>query len=245
MIASGHPPSPRLRFAPRRRYGADLLSCSCELPPVGLADSGPTPKRGSGAPSTDGMRPCPLHRLRRRLAAVVPVIGAALAVFLFGGGDVAHAQSSQELVSNLGQGMATAGGTEYGAAQGFRTGANTDGYTLTSIDLQLSLSTTPHGDPSPRLRGGKYGGLFHRPANNNRNRLRHHHVHTDQNRHARQEHRLLGGGRWWKLYVGLERDRPRRGRHHGRCFMPCLGFRHAGVPRTGGELVRTSQLKRS
>ena len=40
MIASGHPPSPRLRFGPRRRYGADLLSCSCELPPVGPRDFG-------------------------------------------------------------------------------------------------------------------------------------------------------------------------------------------------------------
>ena len=40
MIASGHPPSPRLRFGPRRRYGADLLSCSCELPPVGPREFG-------------------------------------------------------------------------------------------------------------------------------------------------------------------------------------------------------------
>ena len=72
-----------------------------------------------------------------------PLLGAALAMCLFGSAGVAHAQTSQVLVSNLGQSMATAGGTEFGVAQGFRTGANTDGYTLTSIDLRLSLAMTP------------------------------------------------------------------------------------------------------
>ena len=35
-----------------------------------------------------------------------------------------------------------AGGTEHSVAQGFRTGANTAGYTLTSIDLQLDVATS-------------------------------------------------------------------------------------------------------
>ena len=74
---------------------------------------------------------------------MLTVLAASLVMCLFGGGDVAHAQTSQVLVSNLGQPMATAGGTEHGVAQAFRTGANTDGYTLTSIDLRLSLTMTP------------------------------------------------------------------------------------------------------
>ena len=74
---------------------------------------------------------------------MLTVLAASLVMCLFGGEDVAHAQTSQVLVSNLGQPMATAGGTEHGVAQAFRTGANTDGYTLTSIDLRLSLTMTP------------------------------------------------------------------------------------------------------
>ena len=76
----------------------------------------------------------------QRIAAVA-VIGMARP--LLGSAGVAHAQTSQVLVSNLGQPMATAGGTEHGVAQGFRTGANTDGYTLTSIDLRLGNSFDP------------------------------------------------------------------------------------------------------
>ena len=83
-----------------------------------------------------------------------PLLGAALAMCLFGGAGVAHAQTSQVLVSNLGQPMATAGGTEHGVAQAFRTGANTDGYTLTSIELRLSLAM----NPTVTLRRGSVAG---------------------------------------------------------------------------------------
>ena len=91
-------------------------------------------------PGADGRRPP--RRLVRLATALFPLLGAALAMCLFGSAGVAHAQTSQVLVSNLGQTMATAGGTEHGVAQGFRTGANTAGYTLTSIDLQLDVATS-------------------------------------------------------------------------------------------------------
>ena len=52
-------------------------------------------------------------------------------------------QTPQVLVSNIEQTKATAGGTEYGVAQAFRTGANTDGYRLIAIDLRLSLLKNP------------------------------------------------------------------------------------------------------
>ena len=58
------------------------------------------------------------------------------------GGGVAHAQTSQVLVSNLGQTTQTAAGVvEGGTAQGFRTGTNAAGYTVTSIELLLDVGT--------------------------------------------------------------------------------------------------------
>ena len=96
----------------------------------------------------------------QRIAAVAvigmarPLLGAALAMCLFGSAGVTHAQSSQVLVSNIGQGFEIAGGTEFGVAQAFRTGANTDGYTLTSIDLRLSLLM----NPTVTLRRGSAAG---------------------------------------------------------------------------------------
>ena len=85
-----------------------------------------------------------LTRLAARAAAEFLLVLVALAAApMFGSAGVAHAQTLQVLVSNLGQPMATAGGTEHGVAQAFRTGANTDGYTLTSIDLRLELLTAP------------------------------------------------------------------------------------------------------
>ena len=74
-------------------------------------------------------------------------------MFLFGGGGMAHAQTSQVLVSNFGQTTVTSGGTEHGVAQGFRTGSNPTGYTVTSIDLQLS-----GGNPTVSLRRGSPTG---------------------------------------------------------------------------------------
>ena len=71
-----------------------------------------------------------------------------------GSGDVAHSQTPQVLVSNIEQTKATAGGTEFGVAQAFRTGANTDGYRLIGIDLRLSLGTTP----TVTLRRGSVAG---------------------------------------------------------------------------------------
>ena len=90
----------------------------------------------------------PASRLAR-----LPALACVLAGFLLGGPDAAG-QTTQVLVSNLGQTMATAGGTEHGVAQAFRTGANTDGYTLTSIDLRLSVATTP----TVTLRRGSVAG---------------------------------------------------------------------------------------
>ena len=103
-----------------------------------------------------------MSRKRVRCLAAVgmtwPLLGAALAMCLFGAG-VAHAQTSQVLVSNLGQAKASISGSEHGLAQGFSTGTNTAGYTLTSIGLLLRIPTGPqpvsHGDPSQWLPNGK------------------------------------------------------------------------------------------
>ena len=113
---------------------------------MGWTTKGRTPSGGPGGrmesetPSADGRRPP--RGLVRRSAAVLPVLCTALAVFLLRGGGVAHAQTSQVLVSNLGQTTQTAAGVvEGGTAQGFRTGTNAAGYTVTSIELLLDVGT--------------------------------------------------------------------------------------------------------
>ena len=47
------------------------------------------------------------------------------------------------LVSNVGQTYQTASGFLYGGAQGFSTGTNADGYTLTSVELRLLVHQVP------------------------------------------------------------------------------------------------------
>ena len=103
----------------------------------------------------------------QRIAAIAiavawPFLGAALAMCLFGGAGVAHAQTSQvlvsNLVSNLGQTMATTSGSEHGLAQGFSTGANTAGYTLTSIEILLGIPTGPSQFPTVTLHSGSPTG---------------------------------------------------------------------------------------
>ena len=70
----------------------------------------------------------------------------------------AHAQTSQVLVSNFGQGGATTSGSEHGLAQGFRTGDNTAGYTLTSIELLLGVQTGASPFPTVTLHSGSPTG---------------------------------------------------------------------------------------
>ena len=128
---------------------------------MGWATKGRTPSGGPGGrmesetPSADGRRPP--RGLVRRSAAVLPVLCTALAVFLLRGGGVAHAQTSQVLVSNLGQTTQTAAGVvEGGTAQGFRTGTNAAGYTVTSIELLLDVG---HGAfPPVALHSGSPAG---------------------------------------------------------------------------------------
>ena len=75
---------------------------------------------------------------------MLTVLAASLAaVFLFGAAGVAHAQTSRVLVSNLGQTFQTASGYLIGGAQGFSTGTNAAGYTLTSVELRLSAGQVP------------------------------------------------------------------------------------------------------
>ncbi len=70
----------------------------------------------------------------------------------------AHAQTSQVLVSNFGQGGATTSGSEHGLAQGFRTGNNTAGYRLTSIELLLGVQTGASPFPTVTLHSGSPTG---------------------------------------------------------------------------------------
>ncbi len=80
--------------------------------------------------------------LWRRASALFTLIGPTVAVFLFGG-DVAHAQTPKVLVSKLRQPFQTiAAVLADGTAQGFRTGTNAAGYTLTSIELLLGGTST-------------------------------------------------------------------------------------------------------
>ena len=75
---------------------------------------------------------------------MLTVLAASLAaVFLFGAAGVAHAQTSRVLVSNIGQTFQIASGYSIGGAQGFSTGTNADGYTLTSVELRLSANQVP------------------------------------------------------------------------------------------------------
>ena len=116
---------------------------------MGWATKGRTPSRGPGGRAAGWRAKLrgraegpPLPGLVRRAAVLLSLLGAVLAVFLFGGGGVAHAQTSQVLVSNLGQTTQTAAGVvEGGTAQGFRTGTNAAGYTVTSIELLLDVGT--------------------------------------------------------------------------------------------------------
>ena len=107
---------------------------------MGRRDGRPGLPGGRMERCADGRRPP--RGLVRRSAAVLPVLCTALAVFLLRGGGVAHAQTPQVLVSNLGQTTQTAAGVvEGGTAQGFRIGTNAAGYTVTSIELLLDVGT--------------------------------------------------------------------------------------------------------
>ena len=103
------------------------------------------------------------RKSQKRIAAVAigvawPFLGAALAMCLFGGAGVARGEAEQVLVSNLGQTMATTSGSEHGLAQGFSTGANTAGYTLTSIEILLGIPTGPSQFPTVTLHSGSPTG---------------------------------------------------------------------------------------
>ena len=110
------------------------------LPLFGFVGGG----MGSETPSATKKR-CPRspHGTLGRAAALFPLLGAALAMCLFGGAGVAHAQTSRVLVSNLGQTFQTASGYLIGGAQGFSTGTNAAGYTLTSVELRLAAGQVP------------------------------------------------------------------------------------------------------
>ena len=72
---------------------------------------------------------------------MLPALGAALAMFLFGGAGAAHAQTTQVLVSNIGQAQDSISAIRsWDHAQGFTTGSNSAGYTLTSIEVQITTS---------------------------------------------------------------------------------------------------------
>ena len=125
--------------------------------------TGPRTKLSSLVGGTVSTKPGAAGRLRfprrgpRGWAAVLfPLLGTVVAVSLFASGGVARAQTTQVLVSNLGQTMQTATGLENGTAQGFRTGPNATGYALTSIELLLGL---PEGAfPTVTLRSGSAAG---------------------------------------------------------------------------------------
>ena len=98
------------------------------------------------------------------LAVALLVLAAALALFLAGDWGVGQAQQTPRvLVSNMGQGNATARLnfplSSGQVAQSFRTGSNPTGYTLTSIEINLyafSDSSTPV--PTVTLRQGSLTG---------------------------------------------------------------------------------------
>ena len=79
----------------------------------------------------------PASRLAR-----LPALACVFAGFLLGGPGAAG-QTTQVLVSNLGQTFQTAGGYSIAGAQGFSTGTNAPGYTLTSVELRLAAGQVP------------------------------------------------------------------------------------------------------
>ena len=86
-----------------------------------------------------------------RLAALLLVLAASLAVPLPGAGGVAHAAA---LVSNVGQTTnGLTGLVQFDLAQSFTTGTNATGYTLTSIELRLN-SIQSSDTPTVKLYSG-------------------------------------------------------------------------------------------
>ena len=87
-----------------------------------------------------------------RLAALLLVLAASLAVPLSGAGGAAHADV---LVSNIGH--ADIDGRLFSgvdAAQSFTTGTNATGYTLTSIELRLNTTSVAGATPTVKLFSG-------------------------------------------------------------------------------------------
>ena len=79
----------------------------------------------------------------RRAASVLLALAAALALLLAGDGGASQAQTTQALVGNLGRLEVTANInlSADDAAQEFQTGGNETGYTLSSIDLNLVVTS--------------------------------------------------------------------------------------------------------
>ena len=96
----------------------------------------------------------------RRASAVLLMLAAALALFLFGGGGVGQAQTPPALVSNVGQDLDFYRnlGNVAERAQGFTTGANLGGYTLTGIDLNLRSENAGTVPPTVTLHRGSATG---------------------------------------------------------------------------------------
>ena len=115
-----------------------------------------TPRRARGR-SAGRAASVPGVRLRRVPAALL-MLAAALALLLSGDGGAAQAQSTQALVSNLGQTGADAYGfATRDFAQEFETGGNPTGYTLTSIELDL-LVVGVGAFPTVKLFSGSANG---------------------------------------------------------------------------------------
>ena len=110
--------------------------------------------------------PCSLsHPLAPAWRAAACLLVAALALLLSAG--FAEAQSSVKLVSNTGQADHTAAPTFFNDhAQGFRTGSNPDGYTLTQVDVPMTFTLSTATPPTYTVKihsessGGPGGTIF-------------------------------------------------------------------------------------
>ena len=82
------------------------------------------------------------HRALRVGLALALLVAAAWSPALWRAPSSADAQTTGVLLSNLGQDRTNQAGISSGLAQPFRTGANSEGYTLTSIEIATNFDAT-------------------------------------------------------------------------------------------------------
>ena len=173
---------------------------ACEAGPVGRArfsrrenHSGRlSSRRPPGSASFRFSVPRALRQGARAILAGLLFAGATLGVSATASADV--------LVSNIGQSRAgtfaaltlgTTAGTSLDGAQGFTTGSNAGGYTLTSIEVRYFWHAAQYyGAGGNRAAFGEHGGRH--PDQSVKYRLRKQHLHRARRDHAFGQHDVLG-----------------------------------------------------